>query len=176
MLSRRFPDDGHVLTKSISPDLFRAALSHWTSGVTVVTTSDPAGAHHGFTASAFSSVSLDPALVLVCLDNRANCYEAFDQSPGFVVHVLAEGQEDLAGHFARKGADKFAGLGVDLSPSGLPLLPDALVRMECRTERRIPAGDHLILIGEVMEAQTGDGDPLVYYRSNFRRLADGSRA
>ncbi|MEV4432237.1 flavin reductase family protein [Streptomyces sp. NPDC049555] len=159
-----------MLTETISPDLFRAALSRWASGVTVVTTSDAQGRGHGFTASAFSSVSLDPALVLVCLDNRANCFEAFQQSEGFVVHLLAQGQQDLAGRFASKGADKFAGTDVQLSSRGLPLLPGALARLECRTERRIPGGDHLILIGEVHHAQDGEGEPLVYYQRGFHEL------
>ncbi|MFE3497958.1 flavin reductase family protein [Streptomyces sp. NPDC059175] len=159
-----------MLTQSISPDLFRTALGRWASGVTVVTTADPAGGHHGFTASAFSSVSLDPALVLVCLDNKATCREAFDQSSGFVVHLLAHGQQDLAGRFARKSPDKFTGLRVSLSPTGLPLLPRALARLECRTDRRIPAGDHLILIGEVLDADTGEGAPLVYYQRDFHQL------
>ncbi|AZQ72779.1 MULTISPECIES: flavin reductase family protein [Streptomyces] len=159
-----------MLTETISPDLFRAALSRWASGVTVVTTTDADGRNHGFTASAFSSVSLDPALVLVCLDNRANCFEAFDKSEGFVIHLLAQGQEGLAGKFASKGADKFAGTDVRLSERGLPLLPGALARLECRTERRIPGGDHLILIGEVHHADAGDGEPLVYYQRGFHEL------
>lgn len=159
-----------MLTETISPDLFRAALSRWASGVTVVTTTDADGRNHGFTASAFSSVSLDPALVLVCLDNRANCFDAFDKSEGFVIHLLAQGQEGLAGKFASKGADKFAGTDVRLSERGLPLLPGALARLECRTERRIPGGDHLILIGEVHHADQGDGEPLVYYQRGFHEL------
>ncbi|MBO0652611.1 MULTISPECIES: flavin reductase family protein [Streptomyces] len=157
-------------TETISPDLFRAALSHWASGVTVVTTRDAAGQNHGFTASAFSSVSLDPALVLVCLDNRANCFDAFDSSEGFVVHLLARDQQELAGRFASKGADKFAGSGVTLSPAGQPLLPGALARLECRTERRVPGGDHLILIGEVHQASEREGEPLVYFQRRFHDL------
>ncbi|MFI9203824.1 flavin reductase family protein [Streptomyces sp. NPDC053048] len=159
-----------MLTETISPDLFRAALSHWASGVTVVTTRDAAGQSHGFTASAFSSVSLDPALVLVCLDNKANCFDAFDQSEGFVIHLLAQGQQELAGRFASKGADKFAGTGVTLSAAGQPVLPGALARLECRTERRIPGGDHLILIGEVHDAHEGEGEPLVYFQRGFHEL------
>ncbi|WP_190019732.1 flavin reductase family protein [Streptomyces hiroshimensis] len=165
-----------MLTETISPDLFRATLSRWVSGVTVVTTTDAQGQSHGFTASAFSSVSLDPALVLVCLDNRANCFEAFDNSEGFVVHLLRRGQEELAGRFASKGADKFAGTQPEWSPSGLPLLPGALARLECRTERRIPGGDHLILLGEVHHAEEGEGEPLVYYRRGFHGLDGGAQS
>ncbi|MCC3770841.1 flavin reductase family protein [Streptomyces sp. UNOC14_S4] len=159
-----------MLTETISSDLFRATLAHWVSGVTVVTTTDARGRSHGFTASSFSSVSLDPPLVLVCLDNSANCFDAFDTSDGFVVHLLARGQEELAGRFASKGTDKFTGLETERSARGLPLLPGALARLECRTERRIPGGDHLILLGEVSFAEEHEGEPLVYYRRGFHRL------
>lgn len=135
-----------------------------------MTTADADGRYRGFTASSFSSVSLTPPLVLVCLDGRADCLEAFSGSEGFVVHVLRRDQEDLAVRFASKGTDKFADVRVSRSADGLPLLQLGLARLECRTERRVMAGDHVILIGEVRRAEAADGEPLIYFRQAYRRL------
>lgn len=165
-----------MLAETTAPDvaaLARDAFARWASGVAVVTTADAEGRYRGFTASSFSSVSLAPPLVLVCLDRGAECLEAFARSDGFAVHVLRRDQRDLAARFARRGGDKFAGTRVSLSADGVPLLPLGLARLECRTERRVPAGDHVILIGEVRRAEAADGEPLLYYRRGYHHLPDG---
>ncbi|TWV57416.1 flavin reductase family protein [Streptomyces misionensis] len=159
-----------VAQPAVSPEQFRACLSRWASGVTVVTASDHHGRPQGFTASSFSSVSQSPPLISVCLDRDANCRDTFEAASCFAVHVLRAGQQDLAAGFARKGADKFRGRRLAGAATGVPLLDDALVRLECRTTQRLPAGDHLILIGEVYHCVVGDGEPLVYFRSRFHRL------
>ncbi|MFF4604063.1 flavin reductase family protein [Streptomyces sp. NPDC001339] len=161
-----------MLAETITADLFRTTLARWASGVTVVTTVDAEGRDHGFTASSFTAVSLQPPLVLVCLDLRANCLDAFGGADGFAVHVLGREQQELAALFALKGAEKFPRPGTLRSRRGVPLLPGALARLECRTERRVPAGDHLVLFGEVERAEARQGEPLLYYRKGFRRLAD----
>ncbi|QLE72939.1 flavin reductase family protein [Streptomyces rectiverticillatus] len=160
-----------MLAETITAERFRTSLARWASGVTVVTTVDAQGRSHGFTASSFTSVSLEPPLVLVCLDLRANCFDAFTGAEGFVVHVLGRDQQDLAALFARKGAEKFPRPGTVRSRRGLPLLPGALARLECRTERQVPAGDHLVLFGEVEHAEAGEGEPLLYYRKGFHGIA-----
>lgn len=146
---------------------FRAAMSRWASGVAVVTTRDSAGRCHGFTATSFTSVSLDPPMVLVCLDRGAACSEAFAETESYAVHILHQGQEDLARRFARKGEGegKFAGLRV--RGSGAPVLEEALAVLECRVVDRLSGGDHVILLGEVEVAVSFEGSPLAYQGRGF---------
>jgi flavin reductase ActVB len=144
---------------------FRAAMSRWASGVAVVTTRDAAGRCHGFTATSFTSVSLDPPMVLVCLDRSAACSEAFTAATTYAVHILHGGQEELARRFAHKGGDKFGGLPVRrLEP---PVLPESLAVLECRIADRLTAGDHTILLGLVQHAESFGGTPLVYHDRAF---------
>ncbi|MDX6355633.1 MAG: flavin reductase ActVB [Streptomyces sp.] len=159
----------------VDQDEFKASMSRWTSGVTVVTTTDPAGRYHGFTASSFTAVSMAPPMVLVCLDREAACAPAFARSPWLGIHVLRRGQESLARRFARKDTDKFAGVELTADPGigGVPLLTGALTRLECRVASRVDAGDHLILLAEVCRAFDGGhptGDPLVYYHRAFHAI------
>jgi flavin reductase ActVB len=158
---------------AVTPEEFRASLGRWASGVTVVTAADTHGQPRGFTASSFSSVSESPPLISVCLDRGADCRTVFEATPCFAVHVLRSGQEDLATGFARKNTDKFSGRTVAGAAEGVPLLDDALVRLECRTAQRVPAGDHLILIGQVYRSTVTEGDPLLYYRRGFHELSHG---
>jgi flavin reductase ActVB len=150
---------------------FRNALARFASGVTVVTCRDDAGQFAGFTASAFSSLSLNPPLVLVCLEKRADCWDAFMQASHFAVSVLAEGQWDVALRFATKGIDKFEGAPIERGEAtGLPLVQGALVHLECRVYDRPDGGDHTILIGEVLRAASFDREPLVHYNRHVGRF------
>lgn len=151
---------------------FRAALARFPAGVTVVTTVDPAGTRWGFTASAFCSVSADPAMVLVCLANDADCYPAFAAAERFVVNVLAHQHEGVAHRFATKGADKFAPGGFSTSSLGLPVLDEAVAVVQCRVATRVAGGDHTILVGAALDAYAGTGEPAVYVDRSFRRLGD----
>ncbi len=153
--------------RTLTPDGFRDSMSRWVSGVTVVTTAGPDAQPHGFTASSFASVSLAPPLILVCLEETAQCYAAFTGSDWLAVHVLGRDQEHLARRFARKDHDKFSGLGLEAGLAGLPLISGGLATLECRVTERLPAGDHLVLIAEVRRAVVRDGEPLVYHRRDF---------
>jgi flavin reductase ActVB len=150
---------------------FRNAMARFASGVTVVTTRNSDGAFVGFTASAFSSLSLEPPLLLVCLQKDADCYRAFMESGEFAVSILAHGQDKIARRFATKAIDKWAG-----TPSrpgeiaGLPLMSDAAAHCECRIRERVDGGDHTILIGEVLRAEVSDAEPLVHYNRQFGRF------
>jgi 3-hydroxy-9,10-secoandrosta-1,3,5(10)-triene-9,17-dione monooxygenase reductase component len=150
---------------------FREAISHFASGVTVITTVHE-GRRVGMTASAVSSLSLDPILLLVCINTKLTTHTAIEQSRRFVVNVLGEGQEELALHFARAADDKFA--GIPLSPDyELPVLEDAIAHFVCDVHERIPGGDHSIFIGQVLECAAQAGKrPLVYFRSGFGALHD----
>jgi flavin reductase ActVB len=154
-----------------APEAFRAALARFPSGVTIVTTRDEPGEPWGFTASAFSSLSLDPPLVLVCLDRGANCHPAFSVAQRYAVNILTPAHEALARRFATKDGDKYSDGSFALEPGEPPVLRDAAAVLWCDAEDLVPAGDHTILIGRVTDARVGDGDSVVYYRGAF--LAPG---
>jgi flavin reductase ActVB len=157
---------------------FRAALAQFPSGVCIVTTHDTDQRAHGFTASAFSSLSLDPPLVLVCLDQKAQSHDAFRAAEAFAVSILAADQASIASQFAIKSAEKFEGIAVLLgADTGLPVIEGAIVHLECRMYQTIPAGDHTILIGEVVGAKVFDGEPLVYHNRRYGQfmVPDGAK-
>jgi flavin reductase ActVB len=156
--------------RTLDRALFRDCLAQWPSGVTVVTTVDGTGRPAGFTATAFSALSMAPPLVLVCLNGQSSCRAAFDGSDGFAVHVLRADQRSVAERFARSG-DRFRGLPHRPAHPGQPVVADALAALSCRTVDRLAGGDHVILIGEVTEVTLGAGEPLLYHARDYRRLA-----
>jgi len=147
----------------IDMETFREAMSRFASGVTIVAATDSTGNHRGFTATAFSSVSGTPPLVLICLDKAATCHPHFVESDRYSVSILREEHWDLAKRFASKGDDKFAD-DFDIHEIGVAFLPDALAVLICSAERVIDAGDHTVLLGRVIDVRLGDGSPAVYYR------------
>ena len=149
--------------------LFRDAMANFPSGVTIVSTTDDAGCPRGFTASAFSSVSMDPPLVLVCVAKSAESYPAFAQTQRFAINILKREHLDLAMRFAKKGMDKFAGGGFEMNndDDAPPYLSDALVSLICDTYSVCDAGDHSILIGEVQRTHISPAKPLVYFNRDF---------
>ena len=156
----------------VSPDEFRRVLSHFATGVTIVTTRDTDGRPTGLTVSAFCSVSLDPPQVLVCVDHKSQSYPALRDRDRFAVNFLGERHEDVSRRFATTRLDKFDGVPHKLSSHGVPLLEGALAQLECRTVSRHVEGDHTILVALVEEARNGAGEPLLYFRGKYRRLAD----
>jgi flavin reductase (DIM6/NTAB) family NADH-FMN oxidoreductase RutF len=159
---------------SIDPALFTQIAGSFASGVTVITTGSQ-GEFHGMTASAFTSLALDPTLVLVCIDRAAETLPVLQHSGRFNVNILAADQEQLSRQFATKSSPESHGLqGVDysLGESGLPLLAGALAWFECRTVQQYDGGDHVIVVGEVEAGGVrDDGEPLLYFRRRYRRLA-----
>jgi flavin reductase ActVB len=150
---------------------FRNAMARFASGVTVVTARNADGAFVGFTASAFSSLSLDPPLLLVCLQKDADCYRAFMESDNFAVSILAHGQAEIAMRFATKAIDKLADTPVTLGTiAGLPLVSGASAHCECRMHQRVNGGDHTILVGQVIRAEISDAEPLLHYDRMFGRF------
>ena len=139
--------------------------------MTVITVCDKDGRPTGLTASAFTSVSLDPPLILVCVDHKSQSYPALVAGKQFAVNVLCHDQEGLSRRFATtKIENKFEGVSFTLSPLGLPLLDNALAHLECATINVHLEGDHSIFVGRVESARTGAGHPLVYYRGRYDRL------
>ena len=158
----------------ISPDEFRQALGHFATGVTVVTTSDGDGRPTGLTASAFTSVSLDPPLVLVCVDHKSQSYPALRERGRFAVNILRRDQQAVSRRFASTRLDKFDEVPFHVSAIGLPLIDAALAQLECVTVSMHVEGDHTIFVGRVERAHVGAGEPLVYYRGLYDRLSGTS--
>ena len=133
-------------------DDFRAAMSMWPSGVTITTTVDDDGLRWGFTASAFSSLSLQPPLILVCLAAAARSHNTFVGATHFAVNLLSTRHEQLALRFASRGSDKFKDANFRPGHTGSPVLTDAVASLECVMHATVPAGDHTILIGKVVHS------------------------
>lgn len=149
---------------------FRQALGRFASGVTVVTTALE-GRPYGMTVSSFSSLSLTPPLVLVCIDKTVSSHAVISAAGGFVVNVLEQSQEHLSRRFAAREEDKFNGIAWSSGQLGLPVLDDVLAAIECRLHATLPGGDHTIFVGEVIDAEVGSGAPLLYYRGGYHELA-----
>ena len=147
---------------------FRNALGQFATGVTIVTTFDDAGRPTGVTASSFNSVSLDPPLVLWSLAKSAQSLAAFQNSGHFAVHVLGQDQQDMSNRFARSGEDKFAGVDYRCTEEGVPIFDGCVARFVCRTAYQYEGGDHVILVGEVVDFETSDCEPLVFHRGSYK--------
>jgi flavin reductase ActVB len=157
-------------SKSVCVDTFKQAMGNFPSGVTIVTTVDKKGNKYGFTASAFSSLSLSPPLILVCLACNADCYESFNKTNKFAVNIISSEHEGLAFKFSTKGCDKFEGNEFAEGSSGLPILPSCSVSLECRTDDIHLGGDHIILIGEVEYLSINNKLPTVWHQGSFHKL------
>lgn len=154
----------------ITPNEFRHALGRFASGVTVVTTRDDAGNLHGITVSAFCSVSLDPPLILVCIDKNTGSHHALSETDAFVVNFLREDQQHVSDRFASYLPGKFETVKYRSGINDLPVLEDALCNLECRKVNAHPNGDHTIFVGAIEKATVNDGEPLVYFHGNYRKL------
>ncbi len=152
---------------------FRAALARFASGVTVLTARGADGADYGMTVSAFASLSLDPPLVLACLDVTASLLPHIRAAPSFGASILAAGQSALASRFADQAVPRFDGVAVSHAPEGPTLIDGAAAHLVCRRVAEHAGGDHVIIVGEVVWARAHGGDPLVYALRRYGRLADG---
>ena len=162
---------------SVSQADFRIALGCFATGITVITL-DSDNEVHGMTANAFASVSLDPMLVLVCVDQRARTHAHLHAKKRFGVNVLAEGQRAISEYYARPvrahdRAAEEAGARFERTQHGTPVLHGALAYLECRLHTAEDAGDHTIFIAEVEEVVVRDGRPLLFFGSQYRKIGEG---
>lgn len=155
----------------VAPDDFRRVLGHFATGVTILTTTDAEERPTGLTVSAFCSVSLDPPQILVCVDHKSQSYPALRDGSCFAVNILSTDHESVSRRFATTRLDKFDGVPWSRGTLGAPLIDGALAQLECRTVSRHVEGDHTILVGRVEEARNADGEPLLYFRGKYGRLA-----
>ena len=152
---------------TIEPKALRTALGAFATGVTIVTTRGIDGSDVGLTANSFSSVSLNPPMVLWSLAKTSSSIEAFRNAGHFAVHILAADQDNLSGRFAAKGLDKFAGLQLDRGPDKMPLLGGCTARFECRTAFQYEGGDHVIFVGEVVNLTHSERAPLIFHGGRY---------
>lgn len=156
----------------IDKNELRRVMGHFCTGVTVITTLSKEGTLHGFTANAFTSVSLVPPLVLICVDKKAESYSSFEESRVFTVNILSADQEDVSRHFAVSGGDKFKGISYHLGANTAPIIGGAMSYLECRLVASHDAGDHAIYVGEVEQAEAHEGRPLLFFRGGYRNIGD----
>ena len=154
-------------TAKMDPKLFRQALGTFLTGVTIVSTLQEGGDPRGFTANSFTSVSLDPPLVLICIAKTASSYPIFSAATHFAVNVLAEDQKDVSSLFASKSAEKFSRVVWRPGPAGSPVIEGAAAWFDCRRHQVVDAGDHIILIGEVIGFDHSNASPLGYCRGAY---------
>jgi flavin reductase (DIM6/NTAB) family NADH-FMN oxidoreductase RutF len=152
-------------------DAFTRTMSRVPGPVTVATTVDATGRAWGLTASSFTSLSLEPPLVLLCIDKSAGTHEAFTSAAHFLVNVLADDQSEVARRFAARGTDRFRGSAMTSSELGLPGLPDAAARLACSVHDVLDGGDHTILVGRVRHTHAAGRQALVYWDRTFCRPA-----
>lgn len=149
---------------------FRQLLGRFATGITIVTTRDAEGRPLGMTASSLASVSLEPPLVLVCIARDADMHDPILQAPTFAINILASDQEALARRFADEHEDRFEGIGYDESVAGDVLLHGALAHIECERHAVYEAGDHTIVVGQVIGGAAGERRPLLYFRGGYGTL------
>jgi flavin reductase ActVB len=160
------PRPGHPpdLT-AVGAGLFRDALAHVATAVSVVTTADRSGRARGVTVGTLCSLSLTPPLVMFCLDRSGGSHRVLTAAPRILIHVLRDDQAAVAARFAQTGTDRFGGL--DGSWHDLPTIPDTAVRLACARYGTVQAGDHSIVICLVQDAEVGGGEPLLYYTREY---------
>jgi flavin reductase (DIM6/NTAB) family NADH-FMN oxidoreductase RutF len=157
----------------ITTDLYRQVMGNWGTGITIVTTKDKNDQPYGLTVSSFTSVSMDPILVLVCLDDRLSGLQFFKDSMKFGVSILSESQQEVSRMFAKKDTARPPELYFN-GETGIPLIRDSLVTLECETVDVYPGGDHSIFLGKVVAAELHGAmqgvKPLLYFRGKYERL------
>jgi flavin reductase (DIM6/NTAB) family NADH-FMN oxidoreductase RutF len=152
---------------SVAANEFRIACGHFATGVAIVTMSNHAGESHGLTANSFTSVSLDPPLILVCVEKTISSYPAMVEAEGFLVNILTDQQEELARRFATPDIDKFDGVEFGFGAFGAARIPGCLAYVAARRHSQLDGGDHTIFIGEATATELGSGLPLVFYRGMY---------
>ncbi|MCM3653410.1 flavin reductase family protein [Metabacillus litoralis] len=155
------------MTNTENQQIFKEVMGNYPTGVTILTTTDSEGTQVGLTVNSFASVSLDPLMILWSIDHRVSNIKAFVEGGKFAVHILAGDQQELCKTFASKNIDRFSHCTWNLSDNQLPIIEGAFAVLECKTFKTVEAGDHTILIGEVINIQKDDKEPMLYHRRHF---------
>lgn len=151
----------------MDPRTFRDIAGRFATGVTVITTIDSSGNPVGMTVNSFTSLSLDPLLVLFNIDKKATLYDEFMKTESFGVNILCREQEELSNHFSKRGIDRFDGVTYTQDVTGAPILNGVLAYIDCTVTKRFEGGDHTIVLGEVQGGQWYDKEPLLFYGGKY---------
>jgi len=149
---------------------FRNVLGHFATGVTIITAMDD-GEPVGLAANSFTSLSLDPPLILFCVAHTSSTWPRIEAAGMFAVNILGEEHEELSGLFAKKGADRFSQTPWRVGVSGAPVLEEAIAYLDCQFEAEYPGGDHKIVVGRVLDLDMREGSrPLLFYKGGYERM------
>lgn len=159
---------------AVGSESFKKALQLWASGVAVVTSHSEKYGMRGMTVTAFSSVSAEPPQILVCVNQSADTGENIDQNQRFAVNILNANQQDVSNNFSGGSSqeERFVNAAWHIGNTGVPILDGSIMSMECKVIEKVRAGTHWVIIGEVQEVSCRSGEPLLYFRSKYRELAD----
>ncbi|HEY2117639.1 MAG TPA: flavin reductase family protein [Candidatus Acidoferrum sp.] len=159
---------------TLNPQLFRRVVGHFATGITVITVEREPGLVHGMTANSFTSVSLDPLLILICVDHNARLLSFLEVQGRFGVNILKDNQQSVSEYFAKPlqdyQANERSGIRFRWTDGGIPLLEDSLAYLACNVVAKHPAGDHTLFLAEVETMDVGEGNPLLYHMGKYRRL------
>jgi flavin reductase (DIM6/NTAB) family NADH-FMN oxidoreductase RutF len=158
------------LSCQVTPEVFRRTSALFPTGVAILTTLADDNAPHGLTVNSFSSLSLDPPLVLVAIDRVCSVLKTFESRGYFAINILSDNQRDLSVRFSELPEGRFSGVAWTPGETECPIIDGVLGVLECRTVQVIDAGDHRALIGEVVAASAGQGSPLVFFNSTYTQL------
>ncbi|MDO8433248.1 MAG: flavin reductase family protein [Candidatus Binatus sp.] len=157
----------------IEKNELRRIMGHFATGVTIITSVRSSGELHGLTANAFTSVSLVPPLLLICVDKKAESYPCFSETRVFTVNILSSDQEALSRKFSVSGGNKFEGVSYRIGANGAPILDGTLAYIECAVSQEVDAGDHTLYLGDIQQAETPhEGKPLLFFRGGYREMGD----
>ncbi len=159
------------VASTVDPVRFRTACSKFATGITVITVLGQDRLPYGMTANSFTSVSLDPPLILVCIDRKATMLPRLEATRNFGVNVLCDSQKELSNQFAKSGHNQFENVAWTPGESDVPLLDNALATFECEIKEIVEAGDHRIFLADVLHLACFDGSPLLYFGSGYRLLS-----
>lgn len=165
------------MAEGIGNDEFKAVMGRFAAGVTVVTTVDTDGKLYGLTATAFTSLSMNPPLCLVCINKTTGSRDPMARSRRFAVNILSDQMEKVSNTFASRREDKFDQVKHEKgAATGCPVLPEALATMECEVTEILPGGDHDIFVGLIKSARAGEGKPLVYFGGAYGDVTSRPKA
>jgi flavin reductase (DIM6/NTAB) family NADH-FMN oxidoreductase RutF len=156
--------------RAVSSEEFRYACGRFATGVTIATVLDAEQQPRGLTVSSFTSVSLIPPLISICLGHAVSLIDLFRDASFFGINILAGDQQSLSERFARKGLDRFEGVGWTLGAYNVPLIDGVLAAIECQVDQRFPVGDHDIFVGRMVSTRVREGAPLLHFSGKYRKL------
>lgn len=161
---------GKTEIKTIDDRAFRNIVGNFCTGVTIITTQNDSSQPIGFTANSFTSLSLNPKLVLFNIDKKSTSYTAFVSADHFAINILSDDQIDLSKQFSKSGVERFEGVAYTKDVTGSPILQGSLAYLDCKVKNLYEGGDHTIVVGEVLSANSLPGNPLLFFQGKYSEI------